>query len=159
MVILRLYRPPRAAQGGTVPSGDNLSWRAPSALGPVPEILMTSKLASLFALTALLTLTGQEAPRIVPGTLTLEEVVRLAKSGLSEELQVATVKQNAKAFNLNSDEMLELEKSGVSKTVIRYLLDPAVAYMPPALPPNASSPPAAKVVPSAPRRRPRTLWL
>jgi hypothetical protein len=115
---------------------------------------MTSKLLSLFALTALLALRGQEPPRIPPGTLTLEEVVRLAKSGLSEELLVAAVKRNAKAFDLNSDEMLELKKSGVSETVIKYLVDPTAAYAPPP-PPNSSSPAALTALPSAPPPPPK----
>ena len=69
------------------------------------KIFMTTKLLSFVLLTGLLTLNGQES-QVRPGALTLEEVVRLAKSGLSEELVVAKVKQNAKPFNLNSDEIL-----------------------------------------------------
>jgi hypothetical protein len=115
------------------------------------KIFMTTKLLSFVLLTGLLTLNGQES-QVRPGALTLEEVVRLAKSGLSEELVVAKVKQNAKPFNLNSDEILELKKSGVSETVIKFLLDPTAAYAPPPPPPVAIAPAAVKpaVIPSAP---------
>jgi hypothetical protein len=113
-------------------------------LGPARStaigIRMTSKLAFLLTLTVVLTLNGQEPPKIVPGSLTLEEVVRLANAGISEELVVARVKRNAKAFDLNSDEILELKKSGVTETVIKFLLDPTAPYAPP---PPPSNPPAA----------------
>jgi hypothetical protein len=106
---------------------------------------MTCKL--LLALTTLLTLSGQESPKIVPGTLTLQEVVHLVKSGVSEELIVARVKRNAKPFDLSSDEILELKRSGVNETVIKFLLDPTAPYAPPAPPPN---PPAIAPVPASP---------
>jgi hypothetical protein len=105
---------------------------------------MTSKLALLLALIAILRLNSQEQPKVVPGSLTLEEVVQLVKAGVSEELVVARVKQNSKAFDLNSDEILELKKSGVSETVIKFLLEPGAPYTPP--PP--SNPPA--ISPSVP---------
>lgn len=92
------------------------------------DFRMTCKL--LLALTTLLALSGQESPKIVPGTLTLQEVVHLVKSGVSEELIVARVKRNAKPFDLSSDEILELKRSGVSETVIKFLLDPTAPLRP-----------------------------
>jgi hypothetical protein len=75
-------------------------------------------------------LAGQETQPAAPGTLTIEEVLRLANSGVSDELIIAQVKRNAKAFDLNSDEIVALKKSGVSETVIKYLLDPTLPYSP-----------------------------
>jgi hypothetical protein len=91
-------------------------------------------------------LVAQENPAPAPGSLTIEEVLRLSKSGVSDDLIVAEVKKNAKAFDLNSNEIVALKKDGVSETVIKYLLDPTLPYSPPA--PNAESGPAAAPAPS-----------
>jgi hypothetical protein len=59
---------------------------------------------------------------------------------------------------LNTEEILELKKSGISDTVIRFLLDPSQPYSPPAPPPPPAvvkpadppppPPPAAKPIPA-----------
>src|SRR5271155_1026190 len=84
--------------------------------------------------TAILSLSGQEQQQSPPGSLTIEEVLQESTAGVAEELIVAKVKRNAKAFDLNSDEIVALKKSGVSDTVIKYLLDPSLPYSPPAPP-------------------------
>jgi hypothetical protein len=91
-------------------------------------------------LVAVLAFGAQETQKATPGSLTIEEVVRLSTAGLSDELIVARVKRNAKAFDLNADEIVALRGSGVSETVIKYLVDPALPYTPPAPPPPASAP-------------------
>ena len=95
-------------------------------------------------------LCGQESQPAAPGTLSLEEVLRLTKAGVSDELIIAQVKRNAKPFDLNSAEIVALKKDGVSETVIKYLLDPTLPYAPPA--PVASTAPAqpSKKYPSDP---------
>jgi hypothetical protein len=93
-------------------------------------------------------LPAQEAdPKRQSTPLTLQEVVKLTKSELSEELIVARIKRNNRPFDLNGDEILELRKSGVSETVIKYLLDPGLPYTPPPpprppepLPPKPAAP-------------------
>jgi hypothetical protein len=76
----------------------------------------------------------------------LEEVVKQVKNGLSEELIITKVKKNGKAFDLNTEEVLELKKVGVSDNVIKYLLDPSQPYAP--QPPAPAEP--ATVQPSKP---------
>lgn len=92
---------------------------------------------------------AQEVPKAVGGSLTIADVVRLAKAGVTDELIIAKIKSNAKAFDLNSDEMIELKNSGVSQTVIEYLLDPNKPYTAPAAssgtPPVAAPPPGPKL--------------
>src|SRR5262249_10257088 len=44
-------------------------------------------------------------------------------------------KRNGKAFNLSGDEIQELTNSGISATVIKFLLDPSQPYSPPPPPP------------------------
>jgi hypothetical protein len=98
--------------------------------------IATSLLAAVSALVA------QEAPKIEPGSLTIEEVVRESQAGLSDELIIAQVKRNTKAFDLNSDEIVALKKDGVSDLVIKYLLDPS---LPPPVPPSVPATGAAPV--------------
>jgi hypothetical protein len=71
------------------------------------------------------------------GPLTVEEVVRLSQTGVSEELIVAKIKKTAKAFDLSPEEIVDLRKAGVSDNVIKLLVDPSQPYTPP-------PPPAAK---------------
>lgn len=73
------------------------------------------------------------------GVLALDDVVKLCAAGMSDEVVITKIKKSGKAFDLSTDEMLELKKSGVSETVIRYLLDPTLAYTP-ALPPQPVQP-------------------
>lgn len=96
---------------------------------------------------AVLSLCGQEPQAAAPGTLTMEEVLRLTKAGVAEELIIATVKRNAKPFDLNSDEIVALKKDGVSNNVIKYLLDPTLPYSPAPPAPVDPDKPAVKYPP------------
>jgi hypothetical protein len=71
-----------------------------------------------------------QAPNKEP-LLTVEEVVRLSQAGLPEELIVAKIKKNGKAFDLNPEELVELKKQGVTDTVVKFLLDPSQPYLAP----------------------------
>jgi hypothetical protein len=79
---------------------------------------------------------GQASNR--PGNLTVEEVARLARAGFSEDLIITKIKRNGKAFDLSTDELLELKKEGVSDNIVKFLLDPSQPYSPPSLPAGAS---------------------
>jgi hypothetical protein len=81
-----------------------------------------------------------QQPPETESPLNVEEVVKLCHAGLPEELIVAKIKKNGKAFDLNEDELLELKKEGVTDTIIKFLLDPSLPYVPPA-PGKAGSPP------------------
>lgn len=80
--------------------------------------------------------------------LTVEEVLRLIRAGFSEELVVTKIKKNGKAFDLSTDELVELKKQGVSEAIIRVLLDPTQPYTPTPLPSAAASAVAAKKYPN-----------
>ncbi len=86
-------------------------------------------------------LTAQSSARTTP--LSVEEVMKLSQGGVSEELIITEIKKNGKPFDLNSEEILDLKKSGVSDTVIKYLLDPSQPYTPPAPPAKPPETPAA----------------
>jgi hypothetical protein len=72
--------------------------------------------------------------------LTIEEVVRQTKSGISEEIIVTNIKKFGRAFDLSTEEILELQRSGVSKAVIQIMLDPSQHYTPPPPPPPPAAP-------------------
>ena len=91
--------------------------------------LSSRLLAITFALTAA-SLFAQEVPR-QPTFFSLDDVVKLVHAGVAEDVIVAQIKHYKKPFELNSDEILELKRNGVSDVVIRYLLDPAAPYSPP----------------------------
>ena len=82
------------------------------------------------------------------GALTLQQVVKLSQEGFSEELIITRIKKNGKAFDLNTDELLDLKKQGLSENVIRFLLDPTLPYTPPPpAPTTAAAPPGKKYPP------------
>lgn len=93
-------------------------------------MLTARMLAALLGLLCILR--AQEPPRIASGPLSIEDVIQMSKAGVSDELIIARVKRNAKAFDFNTAEIVELRKSGVSETVIKYLVDPSLPYSPPA---------------------------
>jgi hypothetical protein len=94
---------------------------------------------------------AQEAQKAAPGALTIEEVLQLCKTGVAYELVIDIVKRNGRAFDLNADEIVVLKNSGVSETVIKYLVDPSLPYTPAVSPPAASNhPPALTKPPSDP---------
>ncbi|MFL6449174.1 MAG: hypothetical protein ACJ746_16030 [Bryobacteraceae bacterium] len=80
--------------------------------------------------------------------LSLDDVIKLCAAGMSDEVVITKIKKSGKAFDLSPDEMLELKKSGLTDTVIRYLLDPTLPYTPvqpaPAAPPSGDGEPAGR---------------
>jgi hypothetical protein len=83
--------------------------------------------------------------------LTIEEVVKLSQTGFADDLIITKIKKNGKAFDLSTDELIELRKVGVSELVIKYLLDPSLPYNPPPpAPPPAPAPASASEKPKVP---------
>lgn len=88
---------------------------------------------------------GQETPK-VREALSVADVIRLAKTGVSEEVIVARIKKNGKAFDLSADEISEVKREGLSDSILKYLIDPSLPYTPP--------PPPAPPAPGAPAPAP-----
>ncbi|MEK7992817.1 MAG: hypothetical protein AAB403_03330 [Planctomycetota bacterium] len=84
----------------------------------------------------------------------MDDVIQLVQAGLSEDLVIAKVKKNGKAFDLSTNQLLQLKKAGVSDNVIRALLDPSAELAPqaPAPPPAPAAPPTPS--PDAPSSQP-----
>ena len=94
-------------------------------------------------------LLGQAQPP-APSPISLEEVVRLIRAGVGEELVIIRIKKSGKSFDLNTDEILELKRSGVTDSIIRTLMDPTLPYTPPPKPPEPKVTTAAE--PVAPKK-------
>jgi len=56
--------------------------------------------------------------------LSVDDVIKLSQAGLSEDVIVAKIKKNGKAFDLSPDQLLQLKTAKVSDRVIQYMLDP-----------------------------------
>jgi hypothetical protein len=66
---------------------------------------------------------GQSGTQPAP-TLTVEDIGRLVQAGISEDLIIAKLRKNGKAFDLSTDELLRLKKAGVSDRILNVMMDP-----------------------------------
>src|SRR5215472_15147535 len=105
-----------------------------SAFVAVSSMLLTAALAFSASPPAFTSALTQAASR-----LSLTDVVRFVQAGESEEAIIGRIKRNGRTFDLAKDERDELKRDGVSETIIKYLMDPALPYTPP--PPTPPSPP------------------
>jgi hypothetical protein len=96
---------------------------------------------------------AQAPPASTP--LSLEDVVKDTKSGISDEIIITKIKKNGRAFNLSGDEIRELTHSGISGQIVKYLIDPSLPYAP-APPPPPPAAPSATAPPAAPAPEVRT---
>ena len=74
-------------------------------------------------------LAGQEQDSLKqrPGQLAVEDVVALVEAGLSEDVVIEKLKQNATPFDLSIDQLLALKEAGVSSEIIKTMMNPAGA--------------------------------
>ena len=90
----------------------------------------------------------------------VQDVVKLTKAGINEDVILAQVKNSGATYNLTTDQLIYLSKSGVSQNVIKALIQSAPAPVPTAatppsgppptdIPPPPSSPPPGSLPPDA----------
>ncbi len=83
-----------------------------------------------------------------PQGLTVDSVVAMVQGGLSEDLIIARIRREDKAFDLSPEEMIKLKQSGVSEAILMVMLNPRAEITKPAIPaPAASSTPATSPAP------------
>ncbi|MDE0625827.1 MAG: hypothetical protein OXH99_05460 [Bryobacterales bacterium] len=58
--------------------------------------------------------------------MAVEDVVALVEVGLSEDVIIEKLKQNATAFDLSIDQLLELKTVGVSSEIIKTMMNPSI---------------------------------
>jgi hypothetical protein len=88
----------------------------------------------------------------------VDSIIALVQANMSEGLVLKTIQRQNKAYDLTPDDLLKLQKAGVSERIINAMLDPStisgVNPAAPAGPPAAAAPPvtaAPAAAPAAPR--------
>jgi len=101
-------------------------------------------------------LAAQGPGRARPGNrasgLTVEDVIKLAKAGLSEDIIVQQIQRKGRAFDLSPDQIIGLKAANVSDRILEVMLDPAKADAPAPLLPVARVAPAPEPPPQPPMR-------
>lgn len=69
-------------------------------------------------------------PTAAASGLTAEDVMKLAKAGLSEDIIIQQIRKNGRAFDLSTDQLIALKAANVSDRVVEAMLDPSNAGLP-----------------------------
>lgn len=77
-----------------------------------------------------------------PQGLTPDSIVSLVHAGLSEDLIVARIRKEHRAFDLSPQDMIKLKNAGLSDAVLKVMLDPTAEINPPSQQPIAPAQPA-----------------
>lgn len=64
---------------------------------------------------------SRQNPQTSP--MTLDEIQNLVSAGVSDEIIVSQIRASAGEYYLNSDDIIELKKNGVSEDIISYLIN------------------------------------
>jgi len=80
---------------------------------------------SIFIIVALLLLVSSSA--VTAAEVTVDDVIKLHKEGLSGDVIKSFIKNSETVFELNAEDLLKLKKAGVSEEVIKYMLETKAA--------------------------------
>lgn len=100
----------------------------------------------------------KRTPAAAHSALTCEDVIKLTKAGLAEDIIIEQIRKSGHAFDLTTDQLLALKSANVSDRIVEIMLDPAKALSPEKTPAVASAvPPLApiEVIRPAPETEPR----
>ena len=129
--------------------------QATSLLGATP-LSRSSALSRLFLCTCLIlsglsvVATAQTTyPKVVylppansqTKSMTVDDVIKLSKAGLSDDLIIQQIKKKGQRFDLSTDQLVHLKVVSVSERVIQMMIDPTNNTVPP--PAEKLSAPAA----------------
>jgi curli biogenesis system outer membrane secretion channel CsgG len=99
---------------------------------------------------------GAAAPAASP----VDKVISLVKGGMSEALIIKTLQRQNQAMNLSSDDLVKLQKAGVSENIINAMMEPGGATAAAAVPvaaqqigPACANPEAVAANANAQKRR------
>ncbi|HUI55093.1 MAG TPA: hypothetical protein VLY04_08985 [Bryobacteraceae bacterium] len=82
--------------------------------------------------------------------MTVDDVLRLTKAGVSEEIILEQIRHQNQTFDLTVDQLIQLKQANVSERVIRAMMTgPAAARAASPAPAASSRPPAAPAPPAA----------
>jgi len=67
--------------------------------------------------------------------LKVEDVIKLTKAGLSEDIIVQQIKKNGQPFDISTEQLIALKAANVSDRIVQVMLDPSKADTPAPIPP------------------------
>jgi len=79
----------------------------------------------------------------------VDTIISLVKANMSEALVLKTIQRQNKAYDLTPDDLVKLQKAGVSETIINAMLDPSAASAANPAPAAAPAPAPAAAPPAA----------
>jgi hypothetical protein len=102
-------------------------------------------LAAFFLLLTLSLSAGAQSSEIYleppPKAMTIQDVIKMSKVGLSDDLIIEQIKTKGQRFDLTTDQLIQLKTSKVSERVIQVMMNPKYA-------PAASAAAANKAAPT-----------
>ncbi len=116
-------------------------------------MMLSSFRALLVILLALPVLAQQTARKTTPTPaskplgITMDDVLAMVEAGISDELIIAKLRKEGKAFDLGADDIIRLKKGKVSEAVTKVMLDPKAEVKP--VSPVAADPASQPLVPQA----------
>ena len=117
----------------------NLTWIATQAYtqSPVDQLIQAARSFVLISLSAILLLaqTSQHS-------LSVEDVVKMTKAGLSDDVVVSEIRKSGHSFDLTPDQLISLKTAKVSDRVIQAMLEPAKSGLPASAGPGSGTTPA-----------------
>lgn len=81
--------------------------------------------------------------------MTINDVIRLSKARLSDDLIIEQIKKKGQRFDLSTDQLIQLKAASVSERVIAVMIDPTGGTPPTAEKKPASAAPSASAPPPA----------
>jgi hypothetical protein len=66
-----------------------------------------------------------------PKAMSLQDVIKLSKAGLSDDLIIEQLKARNQRFELSTDQLVQLKRANVSERVIEVMINPAYKPVPP----------------------------
>ena len=90
-------------------------------------------------------------PPAAPAPMNNQDVIKLVKARISEDVIIAKIKQSKTRFDVSVDGLVTLKEAGVSDNVIAAMMNPAAsAAPPPSAPASAAAAPAPAPKPAFP---------
>ena len=90
--------------------------------------------------TGQLTLDFPSATRPQAEPMTVDDVIRLSKAGLSDDVIIQQIRKQGQRFNLSTDQLVQLKSASVSERVIQVMIDPTKDTSPSFVEKKAGSP-------------------
>jgi len=101
-------------------------------------------LIMLIVLVAALDLAAQSnanapaAPSASAGALTVQDIIKMSKAGLDDDVIILQIKKKGQPFDLSIDQLIELKSASVSSRVIQVMQDPSKADVAQSLAPTSA---------------------